>query len=272
MWLGRLKGISLDELQLVQKVSRICQRFASLLDPTNAYGLGSGKDGIASSLYALRASQALTPPGGRILELGPGNGYHSALAALSGFRLDTLELSQAFYAYQFGLFLVLEEETHDESNPRLTPPSQIFIWDFIDESYKFSDSYDLVIANHMLSEMHPHSLRFILAKIIIESKRLGKPVPTFAAESLGGGSDSDKRRALDVFTDFDFFCLTLNDLFVFSYKPDEGRINELKTLIPSVFKPRLEPVNLEDVLNAFAARPNDTSPDERFWRFINVAH
>jgi hypothetical protein len=109
----------------------------------------------------------------RIFEVGPGSGFHGALLQSEGLPYASTDVTQAFYLLQNHLWNGLKltnvaELAHLSSEISLpTPQSGLTIhlpwWKYTALEVKQVPSFDVVLCNHALCEMHNWSMRYTLA-------------------------------------------------------------------------------------------------------------
>lgn len=126
---------------------------------------------LLSSLYALRRLRLIAPPSERItvMELGGGAGILAAMLHEEGYRYISTDVTQAFYLTQNNLWNALYPgQVHECLDGEfgldgVAPEAMVHIpWWKLWEMRKSDLQADIIIANHCLCEMHPHSLRFYL--------------------------------------------------------------------------------------------------------------
>ena len=138
-----------------------------------------------------------------ILELGPGCGYQSCMLAEMGHNIISMDCTQSLYIYQNRFYqhkkninlieLASKEEpaVQDALNQIEESPvtNQIFHmpwWQFVNDSITFP-KIDIIIANHMLSEMERYAMRYSIAKILTTNVDTHKvECPLIMAETFGG--------------------------------------------------------------------------------------
>ena len=133
-----------------------------------------------------------------ILEIGPGSGYLGAMLFLEGYPYAATEITQGFYIFQSGLWshlassgfreLALEDGVFADID-ELTAGSMVHIpwWDFFNSQYRdIRAVVDVVTPNHVLCEMHPHALMYLL-RLSNHLLERSTTLPSFLFE--GWGSD-----------------------------------------------------------------------------------
>jgi hypothetical protein len=148
-------------------------------------------------------------------------------------------------------------------------PKQLHWWDIANIDYPI-ECVDVVIANHMVSEMTEMALRIILCKlknIWMEHQKDGY----FVAESLGGGGDDKTQRALEIFQSYGFRGFKLNSfyIFVFSDKSQtqlqlnfQRMFHNVQHLYPEVSK--------EAIFSALQSDLTYKSADAKLAEFVNI--
>ena len=131
----------------------------------------SAKNAITRSLIAYRAIRNVLPKNSTIMEVGPGSGYLSAILALSGYKVLSLEISQGFYIYQNHFYnFLLKDKFHDlaiNEIPVIDFERSDLIhvpwWHWADLSISYP-SIDMVNCNHAINEMHTNSAKFLIRR------------------------------------------------------------------------------------------------------------
>jgi len=166
-WLSRLKtkgGPNSDDVTLMESV-------AEQAGPMfKALSLPAPDASLVNAFYQLRIINDNFPESCKVLEIGPGSGWLSLLLALSKRRiLIALEATENFYVWQSLLFERFPKinliQTLDGYCPAgdTTKSSILHVpwWESV-ELRRMPVEIDLVVANHVVCEMHEHSLRHIL--------------------------------------------------------------------------------------------------------------
>lgn len=108
----------------------------------------------ASPLRALlvyREIAALFPSNAKVIEIGPGSGYLSAMLAMNGAAVYSVEVAQAFALWQRHL-----------SEWLLCNWNHIFWWDWFRGNTV--DKVHVITANHCLNELHANALHFLVRR------------------------------------------------------------------------------------------------------------
>ena len=109
--------------------------------------------GLLRGLVHYRMVTEFCEPGGAILEIGPGCGYLGALLITSeDYEYRSVEVAQAFFLHQNRLWSAIE---HEEIAWK-----QIPWWKFYADDNDWS--FNVITANHMLCEMHPHARAYLM--------------------------------------------------------------------------------------------------------------
>jgi len=192
-----LGGLTREEFDLVKRLTTRIVQFSESRFQRRALARAS----VLRSLNVLRHIRYLygeRRP--RVFEVGPGCGYLGTLLMLEGYPYAATDVAQAFYLYQNWLwnFLaggrVIELVRTSDREPSWPdgisagPPGgavHVPWWEFVRRGLRSGASYDLVICNHALCEMHPDSLAFTVksAKRLLASPD-GMP-KAFAFEGWG---------------------------------------------------------------------------------------
>lgn len=111
----------------------------------------------------------------RVFEAGPGCGYLGALLMLEGYPYAAMDVTQAFYLYQSQFWTHLtsgklkervgqSSETFEKAMACIKGDRPLHVpwWDFANAAPGDMGSFDLLVCNRALCEMHPDSLRFFL--------------------------------------------------------------------------------------------------------------
>jgi hypothetical protein len=85
---------------------------------------------------------------GAVFELGPGSGYLGAMLQSDGFDYRSTDACQAFFLWQRQLGLDL----------------QVPWWEWYDHTRGFGLQFDVVVANHVLNELHEAALRYFIVR------------------------------------------------------------------------------------------------------------
>ncbi len=109
-----------------------------------------------------------------VLEVGPGSGYLGALLILEGYPYIATDVAEGFYLYQSQLWsslanggfveLACEDIKLSQIND-LDPGTAAHVpwWRFFDLDYdKIAFGVEVVTCNHVLCEMHPRALLYLL--------------------------------------------------------------------------------------------------------------
>jgi hypothetical protein len=110
---------------------------------------------------------------GTVLEIGPGCGYLGLMLTRSGFNYISTDITQSFYMYQHFLNKNIWSENFyegaesDVGSYDFNSYGSIHIpwWHWVDEELELPE-LDLVVINHVLTEMHENSVRYLLSKIV----------------------------------------------------------------------------------------------------------
>ncbi len=201
-----------------------------------------------------------------ILELGPGCGYHVLANALSGRKMTLIDSSQAFSIYQNTLF----EFCAQANNSKYVLPERIHWFDAAD-SYKEFKGINLVVANHMLGEMHNFALRTIVAKLSL-MWRESKEQAILVAESLGGGSIQANEQVIRTFQEFGFNAYHFEDIFVFVFTQGEpldftAKVEQMRQLMSNTTS---DVISTNEVLQHVLYHYDVKTADETFCELIRI--
>jgi SAM-dependent methyltransferase len=161
--LSALGFVTQEEFELLKLLTEKVLKFTESLDCKF-----SAKNSITRSIIALRVIKNLRPAPSVVLEVGPGSGYLSALLALSGYKVISLEITQSFYLYQNRLFEFLFQQKFielangEDQNLSFENADLIHLpwWLWANTDFKLPE-IDIVSCNHAINEMHPLSAKFL---------------------------------------------------------------------------------------------------------------
>jgi hypothetical protein len=263
-------GVPAELTQLYFSTLESIHRFAGKLSVPRRVSLSAGENSLTPSLYNYHIISRLLEIGGGdslrpgVVEIGPGNGYLTLLLASDGVPVRTIDNTQAFVLYQRALFDFHREHLHSD---RFVPPRQVYWWDLVQQIEDFSD-VRLVAANHMLNEMHPYSLRFILG-LIENAWKKSPALRFFYAETLGGGAILDND-LFKVFSDFGFNGVRFGPLFIWSLCSQKQMMDQLSETIRELScDSYTSHAHVIEFLNKLGSRK---SMDEHFWSNIRLPH
>ena len=203
-----------------------------------------------------------------VLEIGPGCGYLSLLNIIKGRGSYLLEASQAFYLYQHHLLSYYT---------KLNPLHSIFFkhhywWEAADLN-KPLPAVNIIIANHMLAEMHPYALRIVLTKFV-NSLESSNHDGILIAEGLGSNVANSHDDVVRTLQEFGFKVYPFESacwLFIHSKKSDEElgkQFSEFTALLSSTENN----VTAKSVREQLYEIDSTKNPDELFWDFIGLNH
>ncbi len=171
----------------------------------------SGKNTLTRSLIVTRILQQLCndnilEPKLNILEIGPGTGYETCMLSEIGHNVISMDCTQALYIFQNRFYehkkniKFIETAQMEEAEiqkiynqidyeSEKMPIIHLPWWHFVNDSLKLP-KIDIIIANHMLSEMNRDAMRYTIAKIKRNNIEIQKTFgPLLIAETLGGDFD-----------------------------------------------------------------------------------
>ena len=237
-WLGRLGkkggGLSSNEISLMATVAeRVGPMFKALSLPAPGASL-------INAFFNLRMINDIFPKCNAILEIGPGSGWLSLLLALSRKRtLVTVEVTENFYLWQSLLFKCFPEielrQTLDGYLEERNRTESIILhapwWEHA-ELRRMPLNIDLVVANHVVCEMHEHSLRYILK---LATTR--EAPPQFLIEGEGDQRIRKWEVAVQIFREYgyDFKSIEIG-VFLFTFN---GNLEATKTSVATRAKEKL---------------------------------
>ena len=193
-----LGGVDEEELELltntVGKISKVDKEYKEKYykDCENEVSSIVCIPSLMRALVQLRILKTLkqsTNSNEFIVDIGPGSGYFALLAALSGYKILATDISSGYFCFQKFLYEnILDQQykmadglTEISSDTKLL---HVPVWQWTNRNFKIPDNTSLIIANHVLNEMHRHSLIYLLELIEDSSCRN----PQFAIEGWGYGS------------------------------------------------------------------------------------
>lgn len=142
-----LGGLTAGEFSLVEqitvKVQKATDRLGRSVTPTAS---------LLRAAVVYRQIAALFPDHASVLEIGPGSGYITALLALDSYKVYSVEIAQAFALWQRHL-----RQTMPDADWTHIP-----WWDWIDG--RAPEKLDCITANHLLNEMHPNALAYLIRR------------------------------------------------------------------------------------------------------------
>jgi hypothetical protein len=185
---GLAGGLTADEFQIYQGLSKKIFDFSTTLNTPNF-----GRNAVSRSMIVLRALRLLfkeSKP--RVLEWGGGSGYFGGLCREVQYPYASTDISQAFYLYQNHFYNHAFPDTLLEAWDKPVDWSDSdFIhipwWKWVDTQWPLPE-FDVLICNHMISEMHPHSLLFGLNRILRNAKKMNHKPPIILFEGWGFNS------------------------------------------------------------------------------------
>ena len=194
-----LDGITPEEFSLVQHVSESAAQFSQ-----EWFGRRMvPRPTVLQSLNVLRHVKYLFPHRApRILEMGPGSGQLGALAIAQGFPYVGMDVTQAFYLLQNHLWhhmsggrlrdgvLVADALEHVEEL-RSGHALHVPWWKFAQLTPSAVPTFDAVICNHAVCEMHDLALRFslLLSKQFLKGKADEMKIFLFQGWGLSGADE-----------------------------------------------------------------------------------
>lgn len=210
--LGLGGKINKDEFDLLKSLTENVVKVTSSLGT-----LSLGRNVVSRSLIMSRVLTELKNANIlekklNILELGGGCGYQASVFQLRGDNVFLMDNTQAFYLFQNNFyenicpekFLELAKYPIEEANDLLSRFKSTdntithFPWWLFVNDKLLLPKVDVVIANHMLSEMNPRAFKYAFAKLATSNKRHGVANPVVIFETWGG----DFERIPGVMSDF----------------------------------------------------------------------
>lgn len=156
-----LENITVEEFQLLKKIANEIKKFSNTF---NKFSLG--RNTITRCLISKRIIDNFLNKKSSILEIGPGSGYLACFAYEYDIKYYGMEVTQAFYLYQSKFYK--KAYNKDYTNFAVTKAekkiNQIPWWEWVTNKIKIK--FDLIVANHVLCEMHSNSLIYTFKKSI----------------------------------------------------------------------------------------------------------
>lgn len=205
---GRLGALSRDELDKVVQ----CAIAAADVSEAEIGVRIVPQDSLLQAVLAYRAVCSLCRPAAHIHEIGPGSGYLGVLLMLSGYRYSAFEITQGFYLWQRLLWARFGKTDHAPW------------W----ESCLTPKHADLIVANHMLNEMHADALAMLVG---------GCRVPLLV-ESYGSQIIRRKLATQKLFLDRGWQIVTMNDHVDILLPSLDERVHSLAQVEASLYAAR----------------------------------
>lgn len=136
-------GLTEGEFELVSQVTKVV---ADLTQTLCRHRVVPGAS-LMAAVPVYRAVKLHLRNGGSVFELGPGSGYVGALLAADGYRYSSSDVAQAFFLWQGHLLRAVRPGIENFQYPW---------WEWM--TLASPPAFDVFTANHMLNEMHGHSL------------------------------------------------------------------------------------------------------------------
>ena len=164
-----LNGLSSDEFD---KYSAILKNSFEITNFINNKEINIPSSSLIRHLYQFRLINQNFPNAKNILEVGPGSGYLTCLLSLNDCSVITFEVTKALFIWQHILLKKLnyisdiDNISFDKKSETFTAdfdPNKViqFPWWNIPKVSSFNN-LDLIVANHVLCEMHPASRKHLL--------------------------------------------------------------------------------------------------------------
>jgi len=266
-------GIPIIYCEIFLKVIKIIKRFGESIKKPIRVRLNAGQNCALISVYNLFVIDCVisafdlseTDP---ILEVGPGSGYLSLLNIMRGRSVHLIEASQGFYLYQNYLF-----NFYNKLHPAGKNYHEHYYWWDAADINKLLPKTRIVVANHMLAEMHNYALRIILAKLVNASKDSLQDC-FLIAEGLGSNVVNRHEDVFQTIQDFGFNTYPFGKncwLFIFSLKNKDELKNNLNRF-EFLLEGGHNKVPITDVKKLLFNIDNTTNPDELVYDFIRLTH
>jgi len=213
--LKRLEVLTEDEMSLVHLIAgQVKPLFRSLSLPAPGSAL-------LNAFYQLRILNAASKNTSVIVEIGPGSGYLTLLLALSWKRrVIAMEITENFYIWQSMLF-----ESFPQIKLNRTFKSKVFETNETDATIFHIPWWetaqlrelplhpDLIVANHVICEMHELALRHI-----IKLATTCEPPPSFLIEGEGDQRTRKWGQAVKIFREYGYEIEVIgNNVYIFVF-------------------------------------------------------
>jgi hypothetical protein len=223
-----LGGLSEDEFSLLQRLAESVKAFSK----TKFGYKAAARSSIVNALNVLRHIKYIfgeVRP--RILEIGPGSGYLGAMLMLDSYPYAATDVTQAFYLYQnhFWNFILrgkVNELVHQSAAKTQSldpvPGNALHIpwWEFAKLEPGSTPNYDVVTCNHVLCEMHPNCLGFMLN--IAKSLLKDSEYPLIVFQGWGSGLGQSRAQVNERFYRLGF-ALVHHDPVITVITPGESK-------------------------------------------------
>lgn len=163
---NELRGLTNNEYTLIESALEICSDFTGTF-----YKKMAPINSLTAALISYRSIKTFfesTNTDPSVIEIGPGSGLLGLLCGLSGYKYSSLEVTKSFSMYQYALWkfagidLQVASLGMDNVEPKFL---QIPWWVWCNLETKLPKR-QLVVANHVIREMHPFSLSFSIQRSI----------------------------------------------------------------------------------------------------------
>ena len=163
---NELRGLTNDEYKLIESALEICSDFTGTF-----YKKMAPINSLTAALISYRSIKTFfesTNKDPSVIEIGPGSGLLGLLCGLSGYKYSSLEVTKSFSIYQYALWKFAGIDLQVASLGIGNVESnflQIPWWVWCNLETKLPKR-ELVVANHVIREMHPLSLSFSIQRSI----------------------------------------------------------------------------------------------------------
>jgi hypothetical protein len=164
-----LHGLTVEEFELYKRVTEIVDAYATRQFAMRAHPTAA----LLRALHVLRLIKIVTADARpTVLEIGPGCGYLAMLLVMEGYPYVGTDVVQAFYLYQSHMLSLVAKNLRElaiEDGDILSiaqpqPGTAIHIpwWKWVTYTPgKIGLSAGVMTSNHVLCEMHPHSMGYL---------------------------------------------------------------------------------------------------------------
>ncbi|MBF0140279.1 MAG: hypothetical protein HQL74_08360 [Magnetococcales bacterium] len=233
------KILTPQEFIFFKRIALILQEFASEEFQMKAIPWNT----LLGTLRLFRHVQLILDPTNknRILEIGPGCGYMGLILMLAGYPYACTDISQAFYLFQNHLFasifkdqfqeLALGRESVMETIATTQDPMRLHIpwWKYVEMWPEMIPEFDIIVADRVLSEMHPNSLVFLL-KTAMKSFRNPSQIKGIVFSNWGYIGDRNISAIIDAFYSCGYAAAVLQSNVSFFATRESAKANGLEIL------------------------------------------
>ena len=171
--LGKISNEELDLLEnLVKAVSKLDRTYREKYHSNTREEISSilCLPSMMRSILSIRILLEIGKKEEYILDIGPGSGYFGLMAAHLGYKIISTDISSGYFCFQSYLYSNILGENQYElfdgiTNKKRRDSNRVIhipVWEWSRESFELPENASLMFANHMLNEMHRHSLLYLM--------------------------------------------------------------------------------------------------------------